>query len=139
MFALELEINEQVKKYIKEVNQKLDDNDVVKNPYYGRAFIVPNSPYLVVDLKPVTPRFYLLGFPSLLVGIFFWWPWIIGASLFVISLGFFWTNTFQSFFFRIGIKKNGYSKNIKAIRLEKVIPAYERGVNYPHSGNSGGK
>lgn len=120
-FGVESEETKELLRFVLETNGRLQDKNLVNNPFVGRIkILVPNT--YVLDMTPIYPRLYLFGLITLFATIIFSraWVWYI-PSIVILSVGLLWSRYFFYLFFVLGSRKAGHKKKIKLLTGQETI------------------
>jgi len=127
IFGVKLEEDNKAKLFMQESNDRLQDNSIVKNPFYGRIALVPNSEdYYIVDMEPVYLKAYWGGAFILMATLVFTGfkltLWLLpGIALLCCSI--FWSKYFLYIMMRIGLRKAGYMGKIRLVNNKIMMKA----------------
>ena len=110
--------------FAKIVLKSASEEGMVKNPFNisHKLKVLEDKLFFVLDIEPVYPPVFLFGFILLIPFIIFKWFnfWLI-APLGLISIGFFWSDSFFIIMNIIALKKNGYKGEVKILTKTKII------------------
>lgn len=125
VFAIELKETEESFRFFVKTKKRLKDKGIFKTPFVKESLIVRRSPgFYIFDLRTYYLPVYFFGF-----------VWIFGSIVFsgfqlnasiipgivLTSVSFFWTDDFYYLMIKIGLKKSGYSGEVKRIISKKKI------------------
>lgn len=125
-FFIKIEENETSNRFIEETNARLQDHDLVKNPFYGglKKVTLNDNTYLNVSITPIWPvtPFRIMGLlftvgAALFRGLSLW----LLPGLIMLSITFLWSELFIYLMLRAGFRKNGYTKSINKVRSKELI------------------
>ena len=125
-FGIKTKRNVIVDKFMEETKERLEGNNFVKNPFFGKTKLIGSDEefdYWAVVMRPVYPPFYwygLLGALGLITILQGWTNWAI-LPLLLFASGIFYNGAFFSFMLRIGLRKAGYTGVLKILGKEEVI------------------
>jgi hypothetical protein len=126
--AAQLDFNDSSKGYIYNLGDKLNEPNMLLNPFTGGLHYEPyakdNKPRVrvLVLIKPIYPNFSIFGWMTAIV-IYLLWGWSYGWILLPVGigcLGFFYTDYFYMLMLWAGLKKNGYKGKIRFLSYEEV-------------------
>jgi len=122
-FGVEVLETKESLKFFDETIKRSNQEDFIKNPYDKGGVIKYDEGFYIVNLKPLYPRIYLVGFFALaisfiLTGKILSYYHIIG--LLILSLYFFFSNSFFMLMLYLGLRKAKYKHKIKFIKLLEV-------------------
>jgi len=121
IFAFETEESVELLRFIYETNVRLEEKNLVKNPFEGKIHtLIPNT--YIVRMEPVYPKFYLFGLLAFMVTVFFArsWVWYI-PSLAILSTYFLWSRYFYYIFIILGSRKAGHKNRLKLITGQETL------------------
>lgn len=125
--GIETETNIGVNVFMQQSNERLQNDNIVKNPFNGRIkkiYSNKGKDSYVIIMNPIYPRIYLIGLFLMVVPLFFtgfyvsWWL-LPGAIIF--SLGIFWSKIFVLLGLFIGLRKHGYKGKVKYLSNNEII------------------
>ena len=110
--------------FVAKTNHRLEDSNLVKNPFKGGIKTVLHDGRLlcVVSMRPVYFNFTVFGW-LLAASVFFIWgvSWWILPGVILGSLGIFWHKSFFLFMMKKGMRKAGYTGQFKEINANTII------------------
>jgi hypothetical protein len=118
--------NEIVDKFMEDTNERLEGDNFVKNPFYGKIKLIDDSntcAWWAIVMRPVYAPYYwfgLLGATGILFIAQGWTNWAI-LPLLLFASGIFYNGWFFAFMLRIGLRKAGYTGVLKILGKEEVI------------------
>lgn len=119
-----------VKQFVKEVAERVNGGDLVKNPFTGYAKIIvtkpnPQETTTIIKMSPLWPNFAPWGALMTFIGWLIFGgvthPFYLLIPLSFLVLGFFWTEDFFYLTFKLGLRKAGYKGPIKRIKLKVLV------------------
>lgn len=114
-------------KFFQDLNEKLSDEDIVKNPFKGSlsSFYSSDNSFFLLDITPVYPPVWYFMFIPILLGLFFAWFWLfwVGLGLLLVT-GFFYSPLFFALMLLLGLRKKGYKEKIKFLSHKKIIEVF---------------
>lgn len=121
LFGIRTEKNEKVDLFVKETNERLGSNNLVKNPFTGNIKSI--SPRLhIINMKPIYLNYPLVAFCFLFtIGLVFMNMILLTASVVFAFLSLIWTAPFLFLFLKIGLKRSGYKNKIKYLRPAEIL------------------
>jgi len=120
--GLEVEETEAIDKYFMEVKERLKSNDVARNPFNGCLFKIKERKALyIIVMSPLWPRFYITGVLPLLLGLVLNIEWIIIGGLLILSMAFFWSNTFIYLMLKMGLRKKHIRTKLKKVKTDELL------------------
>lgn len=122
IFGLELRNSKPLTIFIDKTNIRLQENHMVKNPFYGEAKIYDG--FIVVEIRPVYMNPFILGLfvflgPLVITNFKISW-WLLPGLLLILS-SIFWTSYFYIFMFMLGLRKEGYKGKVKLINDQETL------------------
>lgn len=111
-----------VDRFYKEVDEKLQGDNLVKNPFIG--YVRRYGLVAVVKMHPVYPRVYWFGLLSLVLSVFFrgfGWSWWHLPGFILLGISFFWSRYCFYTLLLLGLKKKGYRGKVKLLRDQYTI------------------
>jgi len=122
MFSTEFEYDEKLIQYVSITNEKLQNNNVLINPFRGNIKVKENM--LIVDMTPLYPNPVILGIfaviPIIIFNGFQFSFWLVIPGLFLLG-----TIPHTSWFMfnalKRGAKRYGYTGKMKMISSKEVL------------------
>lgn len=108
IFGVETEEDALVQELVVETNVRLQDTNLIKNPFRGGIKGYPDSMYVLM-LEPIYFNFTWFIWVAA-IGLYFWLGlsyWLIPPAI-LGCLGIFWSKYFFYFMFKMGLKRKGY-------------------------------
>lgn len=118
-----------------EIKEKLKDNHLIRNPFFGKVEYILSKheigeslkDYYVMMLTPVYPQFFIFGY-LLMFGAFVWrgftLSWLMLPGLILASIGFFWSKYFFYPLFLKGLRRKAYKGKVKLISNTELIELF---------------
>jgi hypothetical protein len=127
-FIIEIDNNKGAENYFKQVEERLEDNNMLRNPFNGKIKIIDKvvkdklSQLVFIDITPVYPNVTPYSWVAVL-GIYIIWgfSWFMLPLIIFGLLGFFWSYLFFYIITYFGLRKNGYNGKVKLCRSKKVL------------------
>jgi len=122
IFGIELE-NEDLKfnEFVNETNLRLDNNNVVSNPFVGKILQLKGNLF-IVKMQPLYPNFtYFIWMVVVAVYFYKGLHWIHIPGMLLGSLCFFWSKYFFNLMLQMGAKKHGCKAKISMINNKKIM------------------
>jgi len=125
LFGLETNKEEKLTKFVRDTNERINDNNMVKNPFTGKVTTknLPDNRMLhIVEISPIYMNFTIFGW--LLCFIFFFlrgFTWWLAPGIVLGCLGIFWTAPFFRMMYKKGMRKAGYLNDVKSIKHKEII------------------
>jgi len=121
-FGVETEQSEIVNAFVIDTNQKLQKQDVVKNPFSeGKVLKIRNGLFVYMKAVYLNIALYSALFSAILILIFngFEWTQWFGIPIFFVVLAFFWSKYFYYAMMMWGLRKRGYKGKFKLLSDEE--------------------
>lgn len=124
IFGISLsEENKAFEEFVAETNERIKDNNVVRNPFTGRIIKLDHIPgtYLI-QISPLYPNYtpYIW-----IIGIFLFYfrgpHWLHIPIIILGCLGLFWSRYFYYWMFRLGAKKKGSNSKLSLLSDRKTL------------------
>ena len=129
IFGLYVEDTKELNRYIRDINEKLQESNLFTNPYKGlvKKYKDNDKSFIFVYLQLIWIN---TTYPALLTTVV--WLYFYGLKLnflFYISIGlwfggFLFSNTFTKLAVRFALKKKGYTGIIKNMSDEKLLLSF---------------
>lgn len=123
-FGVETEESEIINSFVINTNQRLQKQDVVKNPFSeGKVVKIRNGLFVYIKAVYLNISLYAFLFSFILISILTKLEWSVwyGIPAFFLLMCFFWSKYFFYLMMRWGVRKNGYKGKFKIINNEECF------------------
>jgi len=124
LLSLLVEKSLKEKKFFDSIKTRLEEHDMVKNPFTGRMTTIHQTSQSIVLLllEPLYPMVIpLAGLFLSFVGLLFGWKVLFIGGLLIASLVVFWSARFFFFMLKRGRKKAGLTGKIKLLSHKDAL------------------
>lgn len=113
-----------VKEQVSQINKRLGDKNMVKNPFYGKikTSFVDDKELQIFYIRPIYFNYSIFGvFP--LVFLFLWkgLHWSLIFPILLLACGIFWHSLFYYWMFKLTLRTKGYKGKITKLSPSKVL------------------
>ena len=111
-FIIQADNKQKIEEFMQQFNQKINNNDLVVNPFYGCMNRLKDNYYLL-SIDPIYPRagFNYIAIPLTVVPFLFaqrFTLWML-PGLIIFSINILWSRLFFYIMLKIGLRKFGYT------------------------------
>jgi hypothetical protein len=120
LFVVKADTSTEALEFFARTAERLEGNSLLKNPFIGK--ITRFSSLYVVDINPIYPNVTPFVFLSFIFVVVVWgWAWWMLSLLILSSAYFFWTKWFFYPILKRGLRKSGYSGEVKLCSNEDAL------------------
>ena len=120
VFGIKLFYDEISLKYLEETNERLQDNNFIKNPFKGGVHI--GAKHTIIDMTPIYPNISWLAIfiiaPIFIFGWSYWWL-LLTIPFFLVAFLYSKYGMFCGCY--LGLKKHGYKHKITLLNDSDLI------------------
>ncbi len=125
VFGLITEDNQIIQDFINDTNKRLDNNNLVKNPFVGKVYGFKINETQLLHIVIINPIYFNVTYFGWLyvIGVYF----ILGLTYWLIpgfilgSMGIFWALCFYRYIYKKGLVKAGYLGYIEHMQKDGII------------------